>query len=602
MEERELKEFPGYTITKDGTVKTYKTYKNGREGHKKGKEMTQKNKNCKNAKVSLVNKNNDRIVVSVPKLVAETFIPNPQKHMFLRWKKDGVNHYTNLEWYSGDDKYETLEWKEVNGFPNNLVSSYGHVLNQTGILPKILKTIRRKSDNIQTISLSNRDKSYCLIHFLVAKAFIPNPNNYQNVLRKDDDVNNNHYSNLYWSQSPVKGLENLEWKSIPGYSRYQISEFGHVMSNITNVPVIRTTTDRKSDYKNLEIYDDNLTKDYFSIHHLVALAFIPNPKNLKHVLHIDGDRSNNHYTNLKWSSEREMEKDDGIEWRDIPDFPGYKVSNTGFIKSFRKNVPSVLKVYLDLNRYPVVSLFNDKGTQSTCVHRIVASIFIPNLKNKPFVDHIDRNRSNNNVNNLRWATCKENSNNRDKTKNPVSKKVAQIDLKGNIINTFSSAAEAQRFLGLGAKDSVARCARGEVETWGGFKWKYLDPEEGKYIPKKGEIFKPVISKEFYYPNYQVSNFGTVINIQTGKKKKMINNVYGSHCLCHEGKSRHIRTHVLVASFFVEGKTKERKYVNHRDCNKLNPHYTNLEWVTQKENMQYDSNRKRYNKVLSDLQK
>ena len=43
------------------------------------------------------------------------------------------------------------------------------------------------------------------------------------------------------------------------------------------------------------------------------------------------------------------------------------------------------------------------------VHRLIAETFLPNPENKPYIDHIDRNRANNDVSNLRWVTVKENA-------------------------------------------------------------------------------------------------------------------------------------------------------------------------------------------------
>lgn len=66
---------------------------------------------------------------------------------------------------------------------------------------------------------------------------------------------------------------------------------------------------------------------------------------------------------------------------------------------------------LNKRGYCSVSLYNDKKRKHYMIHRLIAEHYIPNPENKPFVDHINRNRQDNRIENLRWVTSCENNQN-----------------------------------------------------------------------------------------------------------------------------------------------------------------------------------------------
>jgi len=105
-----------------------------------------------------------------------------------------------------------------------------------------------------------------------------------------------------------------------------------------------------------------------------------------------------------------------------------------------------------------------------------------------------------------------------------------------------------------------------------------------------EIWKDING---YEGLYQISNLGRVksLNKLKGKNTKtkeiIMNpsiNKKGYKCivLCKNSKQKHFRVHRLVAQSFIPN-SENKKIVNHIDCNKINNHESNLEWVTHKEN-------------------
>ena len=99
------------------------------------------------------------------------------------------------------------------------------------------------------------------------------------------------------------------------------------------------------------------------------------------------------------------------EFKNIKGFENYSVSNFGNV--INNKTGRVLKPRIDNSiGYYRVSLCNDGNEYKKLLHKLIAENFIPNPHRKKCIDHIDNNKLNNNVCNLRFCTQQENCMNR----------------------------------------------------------------------------------------------------------------------------------------------------------------------------------------------
>jgi hypothetical protein len=99
------------------------------------------------------------------------------------------------------------------------------------------------------------------------------------------------------------------------------------------------------------------------------------------------------------------------EWKQIADFPDYEVSTLGRVRRGTR----MRKICLGKRGYAYVDLWKHNTRRKVYLHTLLAEAFIPNPDNKPQIDHINRNPLDNRLENLRWATNEDNSQNKEYT-------------------------------------------------------------------------------------------------------------------------------------------------------------------------------------------
>ena len=190
-------------------------------------------------------------------------------------------------------------------------------------------------------------------------------------------------------------------------------------------------------------------------------------------------------------------------WKDIKGYEGkYQVSNKGRIKSLSRAIPHLGSFRViperimtqhvsSTNGYYMVSLCKDNKYEWMLTHRIVATAFIPNPNNLPYINHKDEIKTHNNVENLEWCTHKYNTNygtcqerrilSLAKTLKNKSKFIIQYTISGEFVAKYNGRSEILKS-GLNYA-TIIRCCKRKINTSYGYVWRY-DGDDFSYTPPK----------------------------------------------------------------------------------------------------------------------
>ena len=147
---------------------------------------------------------------------------------------------------------------------------------------------------------------------------------------------------------------------------------------------------------------------------------------------------------------------DGVTYKD------YEVSTKGRIRNVKTG--RILKQQKTKIGYLQIGLPKDKKKKWFLVHRLVATAFIPNPHGLTDVDHIDKNRQNNCVENLRWLSHENNL--------PDSLKQRRVKcVETGMI--YKSIEQASKETGI-SQGRICEVCKGKCKTTHGFHWEYVD--------------------------------------------------------------------------------------------------------------------------------
>ena len=385
-------------------------------------------------------------------------------------------------------------WKKIPRYPKYEASTLGRIKNietHNILVPSL-------SGEYQTVGVNKDTKT---IHYLVALAFVPNPDKKKTVDHKNRNRTDNRPENLEWATRKEQAANR---KPVALERKQEISAR----------PVWRLdkdTNERIERYISLReatqwVFDNNLTK----------VKEFNGGQNLKTAICAVCRGKQGYAYNYKWTyCEDNVINHEGEIWKNIPpEFihgtKGYKVSSYGQIEN-RTGRRS--ECGINQSGYKNVKISENQYL----VHRLVAQAFLPNPENKPFVNHINGKKDDPRLENLNWMTQKENSEHAvEAGLHKLGKGVIQYDMNNNKIAEFKSQSEASRKTGI-LRSSIGMCVSGNHKSAGGFV--FVDNSYGTSFGRRNNTGKKVIQYDLNMNKLNefdsAMEAGRVLNICSG---------------------------------------------------------------------------------------
>lgn len=314
-----------------------------------------------------------------------------------------------------------------------LVSNTGNI--KSTVNNKIMKSCDRNGYKSVGLSYESKTKNF-MIHRLVAITFLDNPMNFKFVNHKDGYKSNNNVLNLEWCTSSENVIHSQK-----------------VLGKVRSTKAVRQ----------LDL-NGNIIAEFKSAKEAEEITGISS----KHIPSVcKGTRKTT--GGCKWEY---IIPEEIIEYpigKILMEYPNYIITSDGRVYS--KNINNFLVLNHQKSGYVTVGLSNGVK-KDFYVHILVATLYLEPIEGKHKVNHKDRDKSNNNVDNLEWVTESENMFHYHGTENKIETiPVIKYDSKCNIIVKYKNIKEASRENNIDA-GSIKKACEGVYKTAGGHIWKY----------------------------------------------------------------------------------------------------------------------------------